>query len=54
MVESRFSINTDVVTPNLKIETPVSLRTMYDAINAMDIDLSSVMVQKGAASPLQE
>ena len=46
MVERGFSINTDVVTPNLKNETLVSLRTVYDAINAMHIDLSSFVVPK--------
>ena len=46
MVERGFRINTDVVTPNLKNETLVSCRTVYDAINAMDIDLSSFVVPK--------
>ena len=46
MMERGFSINTDIVTPNLKIETLISLRTVYDAINAMDIDLPSFVVPK--------
>ena len=39
MVERGFSINNDVVTPNLRNETLVSLRTVYDAANCMNIDL---------------
>ena len=46
MVERGFSINTDVITPNLKNETLVSLRTVHDTINAMVIDLSSFVVPK--------
>ena len=46
MVEREFSISIDVVTPNLKNETLFSLRTGYDAIDAMDIDLSSFVVPK--------
>ena len=46
MVESGFSINTDVVTPNLKNETLVSIRTVYVAVKAMNIDLSSFVVPK--------
>ena len=46
MVKRGFSINTDVVTPNLKNETLVSLRTVYDAINVMGIDLSCFVVPK--------
>ena len=46
MVERGFSINTDVVTPNLKNETLVNLRTVYDAINAMDSDLSGFGIPK--------
>ena len=38
--------NTDVVTLYLKNETLVSLRTVYDVINAMDIDPSSFVVPK--------
>ena len=44
MVERGFSINTDIVTPNLENKTLVSLRTVYVAINAMDTDLSSFVV----------
>ena len=36
----------DVVTPNLKNETLISLRTVHDAINALYIDLSSFVVPK--------
>ena len=46
MVESRFSVNNDVVTPNLRNETLVSLRTVYDAVNYINIDLSSFMIPK--------
>ena len=33
MVQRGFSVNNDVVTPNLRNETLVSLRTVYDAVN---------------------
>ena len=46
MLERGFSINTDVFTPDLKNETLVSLMIMYNAINTMDIDLSSFVVPK--------
>ena len=36
----------NVVTPNLKNETLISLRTVHDAINALYIDLSSFVVSK--------
>ena len=32
MVERGFSVNNDVVTPNLRNETLVSHRTVYDAV----------------------
>ena len=53
IVERGFSVNADVATPNLKEETLVSLRIVYDGMKAMDIDLSSFCGSKGVASPLQ-
>ena len=44
MVESGFNVNNDVVTPNLRNETLVSLTTVYDAVNCMNIDLSNFMI----------
>ena len=46
MVERVFSVNNDVVTPNLRNETLVSLRTVCDAVNCMKIDLSNFMTPK--------
>ena len=46
IVERGFSVNADVATPNLKEETLVSLRIVYDGMKAMDIDLSSFVVPK--------
>ena len=46
IVERGFSINADVVTPNLKDETLVSLRMVHDGMNAMGIDLSKSVVPK--------
>ena len=45
-VERSFSVNTDVAAPNLKDETLISLRTVYDSINAMNIDLTTFVVPK--------
>ena len=45
-VEKGFSVNTDVAAPNLKDETLISLRTVYDGINAMNIDLTTFVVPK--------
>ena len=44
MVERGFSVNNDVVTPNLRNEMLVSLRTVYDVVNCMNIDLSNFMI----------
>ena len=46
MVERGFSINTDIVTSNFKNETLVNIRTVYNAINAIHIDLSSFVAPK--------
>ena len=46
MIERVFSVNNDVVTPNLRNEALVSLRTVYDAVNCMNIDLSNFMIPK--------
>ena len=46
IVERGFSVNADVATPNLKEETLVSLRIVYNGMKAMDIDLSSFVVPK--------
>ena len=53
MVERGFSVNNDVVTPNLRNEILMSLRTVYDAGNCMNIDLSNFYDFKGAVSTLQ-
>ena len=46
MVERGFSVNNDVVTPNFRNETLVSLQTVYDDVNYMNIDLSIFMISK--------
>ena len=46
IVEKGFSINADVVTPNLKDETLVSPRMVHDGMNTMGIDLSKFVVPK--------
>ena len=46
IVERGFSINANVITPNLKDETLVSLRMVHDGMNAMGIDLSKFVVPK--------
>ena len=45
-VERGFSVNTDVATPNLKDETLISLRTVYDGISTMNIDPATFVVPK--------
>ena len=40
MVERGLSVKNDMVTPNLRNETLVSLRTVCDAVNCMNIHLS--------------
>ena len=42
MAERGSSVNNDVVTPNLRNKTLVSLRTVYDAVNCMNFDLSNL------------
>ena len=46
MVKGGFNVNNDVVTPNLRNETLVSLRTVFDAVNCMNIELSNFMIPK--------
>ena len=46
MVERGFSVNNDMVTSNLRNATLVSLRTVYDVVNCMNIDLSNIMIPK--------
>ena len=46
MVEKGFSVNNDLVTPNLRNETLVNLRTVHDAVYCMNIDLSNFMIPK--------
>ena len=45
-VEREFSVNSAAVIPNLKNETLVSLRTVYDAVKSLDGDLSSFTITK--------
>ena len=45
-VERGFSVNSDTVTPNLRNETLVSLRTVYDALKVLQIDVSKFVVTK--------
>ena len=42
MVERGFGVTNDVVTPNLRNETLVSLRTVCDAVNCMNISLQTL------------
>ena len=41
-----FNVNSDTVTPNLRNETLVSLRTVYDALKVLQIDVSKFVVTK--------
>ena len=45
-VERGFNFNSDTVTPNLRNETLVSLRTVYDALKVLQIDVSKFVVTK--------
>ena len=45
-VERGFNVNSDTVTPNLRNETLVSLRTVYDALKVLQIDVSKFVVTK--------
>ena len=53
LVERGFSINTDVVTPNLNNETLVSLRTVYDVYECYGHWPVKFCGSKGAVRPLQ-
>ena len=45
-IERGFSVNSEAVIPNLKNETLVSLRTVYNAVKSLDGDLSSFTITK--------
>ena len=45
-VERGFNVNSEAAIPNLKKETLVSLRTVYDAVKSLDGDLSSYTITK--------
>ena len=45
-VERGFNVNSDTVTPNLRDKTLVSMRTVYDTVKVLKIDVSSFVVTK--------
>ena len=45
-VERGFNVNSDTVTPNLRDKTLVSMRTVFDTVKVLKIDVSSFVVTK--------
>ena len=45
-VERGFNVNSDTVTPNLREKTLVSMRTVYDTVKVLKIDVASFVVTK--------